>query len=136
MNRESIRALVGPVAVASILAAGCGPRGPVERPELQPGEGAVEYPLELWDMGVEGETTLMMHVTETGSVDSVYVHATSGIPDFDSAALQAGRRMRFAPARRDGERVAAWTRLPIRFQRTAEPPVGVTHRDEPGQGGN
>lgn len=127
-----------PLALAAtILLASCAPKGPVEGPDLQTGNADVEYPVELWDMGIEGETTLMMHVTDTGLVDSVYVDGTSGIPDFDSAAVQAGRRMRFSPARRDGDRIAAWTRLPVRFQRNPEqPPPGGTSREEPGQGGN
>jgi TonB family protein len=121
----------------AILLASCGPTGPVDGPELQPVDSQVEYPIELWDMGVEGETTLMLHVTEAGQVDSVYVHATSGIPEFDSAAVQAGRQMRFSPARRGGERIPAWTRVPIKFQRTAEtPPSSATTPAEPGQEGN
>jgi TonB family protein len=117
----------------AMLLSGCGPRGPVDGPELQPVESQVEYPIELWDMGIEGETTLMIHVTDAGAVDTLYVHASSGIPDFDSAAVRAGRQMRFAPARRDGERIAAWTRVPIRFQRPTTQPTGTTIPGEPGQ---
>jgi len=133
--KRTRRRLAIPGAAVFLIA--CGPSGPVEGPRLQAPESAVEYPIELWDMGIEGETTLMVHVTEAGQVDSVQVAVTSGIPDFDSAAVQASRRMRFTPARRDGARIPAWTRLPIRFQRNVETPAqGATNRDEPGQGGN
>jgi len=136
MNMHFARITGGCLAVVTSTAlGGCGPRGPVEGPELQSDASIVEYPVELWDMGIEGETTVMMHVTAEGEVDSTYVDLTSGIPDFDSAAIQAGRRMRFSPARRDGERVAAWTRVPIRFQRTRERPgVDGMSRESSGQG--
>lgn len=74
------------------------------------------YPIELWDAGVEGETLLMVHVTETGAVDSVYVLVSSGQAAFDSAAIAGARTLAFAPGRRDGRRIATWARLPVRFR--------------------
>jgi len=106
------------LAVASALA--CAPDGPIELPEPVPGESLIVYPLELWDARVEGETILMVHVTETGTVDSVYIDRSSGLEDFDSAAIHGGRRMRFTPGAQGGERRPMWTRLPVRFRR--EPP--------------
>jgi len=54
-------------------------------------------------------------------VDSVFVHRTSGMPDFDSAAVQGARRMRFTPGTRGGKRADMWTRLPVRFRRDSVP---------------
>lgn len=78
------------------------------------------YPIALWDRGVEGETVLMVHVTELGRVDSAYVLLSSGEPAFDSAALVGSRVLRFAPARRGQDLVESWARLPVRFRLPAD----------------
>jgi TonB family protein len=59
----------------------------------------------------------MVLVNETGTVDSVLVDRSSGFEDFDSAAVQGGREMRFDPGRRGDERVRMWVRVPVRFQK-------------------
>jgi TonB family protein len=105
------------VALTALVAAGCGPDGPVELPRILPGPSAVEYPVELWDLGLEGETTIMVLVNETGAVDSVFVDRRSGFEDFDSAAVRGGRRMRFSPGRRGDDRVSVWVRVPVRFEK-------------------
>ena len=75
------------------------------------------YPVALWDRGVEGETELMILVSEMGEVDSVYVSKASGVEPFDSAALAGARQLRFSPARSGDHRIAKWIRVPIRFSR-------------------
>ena len=75
------------------------------------------YPVEQWDSGVEGETELMILVSEMGEVDSVYVSKESGLAPFDSAALAGARQLRFSPARTGERRIAKWIRVPIRFSR-------------------
>ena len=80
------------------------------------GDSPFRYPIELWDRGVQGETVLMVHVTDMGRVDSAYVLLSSGQAAFDSAALAGSPALRFAPARRGDERVASWARLPVRFR--------------------
>lgn len=77
----------------------------------------VEYPVELWDANIEGETILMIHVDAEGLVVSVEVDEASGSPGLDSAAVQGGRQLRFVPGRRGDRRVGAWVRLPVRFRR-------------------
>ena len=104
---------------------GCGPDGPIELPRVLPGPSAVEYPLELWDLGLEGETVIMVLVNETGAVDSVFVDRSSGFEDFDSAAVQGGRRMRFDPGRRGADRISMWVRVPVRFQKSDRPSGGA-----------
>ncbi|HUG41759.1 MAG TPA: energy transducer TonB [Longimicrobiales bacterium] len=78
------------------------------------------YPIALWDRRVEGETVLMVHVTDRGRVDSAYVLVSSGEVAFDSAALDGARELRFAPARRGQEPVSLWARLPVRFRMAAD----------------
>jgi TonB family protein len=111
-------------AVAVGLAAGCEePDVPVTRPESVSLESPFRYPVALWDSAVEGETVVMVHVTDVGGVDSVYVLQPSEHVPFDSAAVAGAYELKFAPGRRGDRRVAAWIRLPVRF-RMAEPGVG------------
>jgi TonB family protein len=74
------------------------------------------YPLELWDRRVTGETVLHVHVTREGAVDSVAVFNGSGYPEFDSAAVQGARKLRFVPGKRGRRTVSMWTKLPVRFE--------------------
>jgi TonB family protein len=94
---------------------------PVPMPEPSP----IEYPVALWDRGVQGETEILIHVDERGDVDSVLVSKGSGYAEFDSAALAGARRLRFTPGRRGERRVAMWTRIPVRFARDSTASLGV-----------
>lgn len=105
--------------------AACGTEEPLDPPSLLEESAAVEFPVELWDEGVEGETLLALRVAPQGTVDSVVVHHSSGHAAFDSAAVDAARRMRFNPGRRGEERVAAWVRLPVHFSRSASSATGA-----------
>ncbi|MGH7130182.1 MAG: energy transducer TonB family protein, partial [Planctomycetaceae bacterium] len=98
--------------------AGCGEAQAIEEPTpLTDLSAAFGYPIELWDEGFEGQTTLMVHVTALGDVDSSYVSASSGHEAFDSAAMAGIQDVRFTPARRGPDRVPMWIRLPVRFSR-------------------
>jgi TonB family protein len=88
---------------------------PVHQPEPMPGPTPFEYPISMWDERVQGETTLLVHVTAVGDVDSARVHTSSGHEALDSAAVAGAFRMRFAPARQGDRRIPMWTRLPVRF---------------------
>ncbi|HYJ80322.1 MAG TPA: energy transducer TonB [Longimicrobiaceae bacterium] len=104
-------------AAALTLLAGACNREPV--PETEPrqvSETPFQYPEELWDAQVEGQTTLRLFITERGTVDSARVEAGSGYTAFDSAALAGSRELRFAPATRGGAPVAAWFLLPVKFE--------------------
>jgi TonB family protein len=112
----AIRRATMVIACAVGLALGCDtPDEPIERPAPMPGPTPFVYPVDLWDQKVQGETVLMVHVTELGAVDSVYVERTSGFSAFDSAATQGARRMRFSAGKRADKRVAMWTKVPVRF---------------------
>lgn len=113
----------GHVLLALALAACGGSREPVTPPrELTTAQVPVgkpgspfQYPEELWDAQVEGETHLRVFVTAEGGADSVRVERTSGFEPFDSAALAGSRALRFEPARRGSEPVGAWFILPVKF---------------------
>lgn len=99
-----------------ILTASCGvPAPPIEQPTPMPGASPFAYPVELWDLRLQGETLLMVHVTELGAVDSAYVLDSSGYQQFDSAAVRGAHQLRFSPGRQGPKRVAVWTKLPVRF---------------------
>ncbi len=117
MNRIQL-SLTLTVAVALVACAG---EGEIEQPAPLYGEIPIEYPLHLWDQDMEGETLLRVRVTDTGSVDSVEVVESSGYQDFDAAAVDGARRLRFTPARQDGERIRVWARVPVHFSKKPLP---------------
>lgn len=106
--------LMGLFALTASVA-GCGEGAEVEEPTPLYGEIPIEYPVDLWDADVEGETVLRVRVTEEGGVDSVEVVEASGYPAFDSAAVQGALRLRYNPARRNGRRISVWARVPVQF---------------------
>ncbi|HEX8361609.1 MAG TPA: energy transducer TonB [Longimicrobium sp.] len=102
----------------SLLFAACGGEPEPITPPRQlaaAAESPFQYPEELWDAQVEGETMLRLFITDAGAVDSVRVERTSGYEAFDSAALAGSRALKFEPARRGSEPVGAWFILPVKF---------------------
>lgn len=89
---------------------------PITLPVPIPGDSPFRYPIQLWDRRAEGETMLMVHVTDAGAVDTAYVLVPSGEPAFDSAALAGARELRFDAARRGDDRIAMWVGVPVRFR--------------------
>ena len=104
-----------------LIGAACGGEGEIEQPTPLYGEVPIEYPLHLWDQDMEGETILRVRVTDTGGVDSVEVLTSSGHEDFDAAAVTGARSLRFTPARKDGERIRVWARVPVQFAKRPMP---------------
>jgi TonB family protein len=107
------------------LASACAPDQEIERPAPLYGEVPIDYPLELWDEDVEGQTLLRVRVTDTGRVDSVQVLESSGHPAFDSAAIAGARDLRFRPARRDGKRIEVWAEVPVHFSKRPRPDTAL-----------
>ncbi len=103
------------VALAAGLIFGCGSGGEVERPVPLYGEVPIDYPMDLWEADVEGETLLRVRVTDSGGVDSVEVLEASGYPAFDSAAVRGARQLQYRPARRRGRRITVWATVPVQF---------------------
>ncbi len=106
---------------AVVALAGCGMEGEIEQPRPLYGAVPIEYPLQMWDQNMEGETLLRVRVEDTGGVDSVEVLESSGYGSFDSAAVSGARRLRFTPARQDGKRIEVWARVPVRFSKRPRP---------------
>lgn len=100
---------------------GCGGESEIEQPTPLYGDVPIEYPLHLWDQDMEGETLLRVRVTDTGAVDSVEIVQSSGHGDFDAAAMDGARELRFTPARQDGKRIRVWARVPVHFSKKPMP---------------
>ena len=111
------RSLTRAALAAALASAAACERGPVpETPPRQLSASPFQYPEELWDAQVEGQTTLKLFISERGTVDTSRVDRSSGYPAFDSAALAGSRELRFRPATRGGRPVAAWFLLPVQFE--------------------
>ena len=93
----------------------------IERPRFLSGEVPIEYPLQMWDQDVEGETVLIVRVSATGTVDSVRVLESSGHRAFDSAAVEGARHLQFSSARQGGKQVEGWAHVPVRFSKSSRP---------------
>ncbi|GMV07820.1 MAG: hypothetical protein AMXMBFR53_40950 [Gemmatimonadota bacterium] len=103
------------------VVAACAADGEIERPAPLYGEMPIDYPLQLWDQDMEGETLLRVRVTDVGAVDSVEVVESSGHPVFDSAAVSGAKELRFRPARQDGKRIEVWAKVPVHFSKRPRP---------------
>lgn len=73
------------------------------------------YPRLARRMGEEGKAVLRVQVAASGLPTAVELHASSGSPRLDEAAMDAVRRWKFVPARRGDEAVAATVLVPIEF---------------------
>ena len=122
-DRERARRRAGVAWSAAVLmsAWGCAGDGEIEQPAPLYGNMPIEYPLQLWDQDMEGETLLRVRVTDVGEVDSVEVVESSGHPAFDSAASEGAMDLRFRPARKDGKRIEVWAKVPVHFSKRPRP---------------
>ncbi len=107
----------GVIAIAAWVLAACADSAPVVQPTPVEGPSPFQYPVALWDRGVQGETVLMVHVTKAGEVDSVTVSRPSGQAAFDEAAVSGAYKLHFLAGHRGGDKLAMWVRFPVRFAR-------------------
>ena len=98
---------------------------PISPPEAISDSAAFVYPIALWDEKISGETLVLMRISALGEVDSVVVSKGSGYAEFDSAAVQGARAMKFTAGRQGERRVAMWTKLPVRFARDTANQMGL-----------
>ena len=100
---------------------GCAEDQEIESPSPLSASVPIEYPLDLWDQGIEGSSILRVRVSDMGAVDSVVVMESSGYPAFDSSAVRGVRRLRFSPARQGDKRIEVWAHVPVRFSKKPRP---------------
>ncbi len=81
-------------------------------------KGTVEpqYPSLLKAQGIEGDTTVLVRISETGEILDVKVVKGSGQKAFDDAALVAAKKERFEPALRNGAPIPYTLKYTYRFQ--------------------
>ena len=112
------------LAVCALLAggmSGCSGDQEIESPSPLSASVLIDYPLDLWDQGVEGSSMLKVRVTDLGNVDSVVVMESSGYDAFDSSAVRGARTLRFSPARQGDKRIEVWAHVPVHFSKKARP---------------
>ena len=73
------------------------------------------YPALSRKRGEHGVVLLRVHVLADGSADQIEIVESSGYSRLDDAAVRAVKRWRFVPAKLGDETVAAWVRVPVRF---------------------
>jgi protein TonB len=76
---------------------------------------APAYPALARRSGEQGRVLLRVHVTASGTTDTVEIHTGSGSERLDLAARDTVKRWRFVPARQGDVAVAAWVLVPIIF---------------------
>ncbi len=70
-----------------------------------------DYPPLAVQSGIEGEVTVKIFVSESGKVIKVKINKSSGYLVLDSAAVDYSKKLRFKPARQNGNPVPAWTKI-------------------------
>lgn len=73
------------------------------------------YPPELAEQEIGGVVGLLIFVDSEGRPAQFRVNRSSGLAELDRAALMAAPRLRFLPARRNGETVGTWVAFDVRF---------------------
>lgn len=74
-----------------------------------------DYPVQAKRMGWEGRVLLRVEVLANGNAGEVSIARSSGHELLDEAALDAVRRWKFVPAKRDGKAVNSSVNVPINF---------------------
>ena len=109
------RLMIRIVPCMVVLLIGCGTipltEGPSEVPELVRLTPLPPMSSALPSAGLR--LAVMLHILKDGTVGEVRMTASSGVPEWDSLALQSIRQWQFSPARRDGVPVDLWIRQPI-----------------------
>ncbi len=114
----------GALALFALIAGGmpgCSGDQEIESPSPLSASVPIDYPLDLWDQGIEGSSMLRVRVTDVGAVDSVVVMESSGYPAFDSSAVRGARTLRFLPARQGDKRIEVWAHVPVHFSKRPRP---------------
>lgn len=106
------------LVVFLVLIAGCGtsqiPQTTGEQPEVISMAPLPPYPSTIPLAGLR--FTVMMHVLEDGSVGEASMVGSTGVPEWDSLAIQSVKLWKFQPARQNNKPVASWLRQAIVVQ--------------------
>jgi len=119
---EAPAAPVEPVKVAEA------PRAPpvvekVEEPKIEPprfgvsylNNPAPDYPATSRRLGEEGRVLMKVLVSADGAAEDVQIEKSSGSERLDHAAIQAVKRWRFIPAKKNNQALSAYVIVPVKF---------------------
>ena len=119
--RRSRRPSLVLCALLAGVMSGCSGDQEIDSPSPLSALVPIDYPLDLWDQGIEGSSMLKVRVTDMGNVDSVVVVESSGYDAFDSSAVRGARTLRFSPARQGDKRIEVWAHVPVHFSTKPRP---------------
>jgi protein TonB len=95
----------------------------VEEPKIEPprfgvaylNNPAPAYPTISRRLGEQGRVMLKVLVNAGGDPDSVVLDTSSGSDRLDQAAIDAVKKWRFVPAKRNGQALSAYVLVPVKF---------------------
>lgn len=76
---------------------------------------APSYPAVSRRVGEEGRVMLRVLVSKSGDAEQVQIESGSGFSRLDKAALDAVKKWRFIPAKRNNQPISAYVIVPIQF---------------------
>jgi periplasmic protein TonB len=76
---------------------------------------APSYPVVSRRVGEEGRVMLRVLVSKSGDAEQVEIESGSGFSRLDKAALDAVKKWRFIPAKRNNQPISAYVIVPIQF---------------------
>ncbi len=113
---------VAPVVVAET------PKAPpvvekIEEPKIEPprfgvsylNNPAPDYPPTSRRLGEEGRVLMKVLVSADGAAEDVQIEKSSGSERLDNAAIQAVKRWRFIPAKKNNQALSAYVIVPVKF---------------------
>lgn len=84
------------------------------------------YPEKAYINRIPGTVRMRVYISDAGGVDAAEIVSASPAGHFETAAIEAVRRTRFKPARKDGRTVPSQKVVEVNFD-----PYGLTPEDTP-----
>lgn len=85
------------------------------RPRFRLPPRPADYPPRALELGQQGEALVRVRLDPDGKAAEILLWRGTGFDMLDRAALAAVRGWHFMPALRNGQPVAAWVEIPVRF---------------------
>lgn len=85
------------------------------RPRFRVPPRPADYPPHALELGQQGEALVRVRLDPDGKAAEILLWRGTGFDMLDRAALAAVRGWHFMPALRNGQPVAAWVEIPVRF---------------------
>lgn len=85
------------------------------RPRFRLPPRPADYPPRALELGQQGEALVRVRLDSDGRAAEILLWRGTGFDMLDRAALAAVRGWHFMPALRNGQPVAAWVEIPVRF---------------------